>query len=111
MRMPTAGEMRTQVAYQERVLGTPTELGDQAATWCDVLTLYARVISLTGNELFKASQIHAEVTVEVAHWYNPRVSPVGRFVIGNRYIYPLSVNGDLYNRFQVSLCKERIGDG
>ena len=111
MKFPEAGSMRTMVEYQQQVRGTPTELGDQISSWLTVTTVAARVISLSGNELVRASQVHAEATVEVTVWYSDLFSPVGRFKIGNRSLYPLSVNSDQLNRFQVCLCKERIGDG
>ena len=108
MKTPRAGKMRNRVTYQTRVLGAPNELGEQKAIWSNVATVYAEVISMTGSELYRAKQIHAEATIQITVRYDSRYSPAGRFLIGAREIYPLSVNGDQLNRFQTCLCKEQL---
>jgi len=108
MKTPRAGKMRNRVTYQTRVLGVANDLGEQKVSWTNVATVWAEVISMNGTELFRAMQVHAEATIQITVRYDIRYSPAGRFLIGSREVYPLSVNGDPLNRFQTCLCKEQV---
>lgn len=106
--MIDAGKLRTKITYQEKTAGTPSEYGDAAEVWTDVCDMFADVQVMSGNKLFQAKQIHAEATAQITIHYNANILPSGRFAIGTRYLYPISVSADPLNRFQTCLCRERV---
>ena len=105
-----AGDLRQRIRYQVKAEGVPSPYGDAAEQWADAGFLWAEVVSLTGEELLEAHEIHAEVSIRVTVRYNPLVNTIGRFIYNGRIIHPLSVNGDPLNRVMVCMCREHIGE-
>lgn len=108
MHLIPAGRMRHQVTIQKPVQAAPDSFGGVAETFHNEAIVWAEVLSLGGNELWRAHEVHAEAESQVTLWYYPGLSPQHRFKFGTRYLNILSITSDPANRQQVCICKERI---
>ncbi len=104
------GQLRHRVAIQQPAL-TDSAYGQPKPTWNTVATQWARITSLSGQELVNAQQHHAETTHAVEMRFNPDISidPTYRLQYGTRNFNALSVIDVQERRIKtVVLCVEQV---
>jgi SPP1 family predicted phage head-tail adaptor len=110
-----AGDLRHRVKLQA-ASSTATAYGGNPnpTSFADVVTRYASIEPMHGNELFQAQQVHAAVTHKITLRYDPEVavvSPRHRFVMaestGRVYEVDMVANIDERNATIEVLATER----
>jgi SPP1 family predicted phage head-tail adaptor len=103
-----AGDLRHRVTLQSPTV-TQNDLGEDTTTWPEAGTFWAAVNPLSGNELFRAKQVNAEVTHEIEMRWTPLVTPANRIKFGTRIFEILSaINVEERNKKLLLSCKEHI---
>jgi SPP1 family predicted phage head-tail adaptor len=102
------GRLRHSIEFQE-----PNETQDNSGfpvpAWPLFAASRASVEPLTGNELFQARQLHAEVTHKVIARYVAGIVPTHRIVFGSRAFDILSIrNIEERNLLLEIMAKERV---
>ena len=114
--MIRAGDLRRRITIQQRS-ATQDGYGQQAVTWSNVLTTWAHIESLSGNQLNKAQSIYNEVTHKVTMRWQAALNDVKavgsyRIMYGTRiFDIGADLNFDERNRVLELLCKEGLSDG
>lgn len=76
-----AGRLDRQIVIQ-KATSTQNSYGEQAMGWSNLVTLWARVNPLAGNELFRAQQIRAEIDTEFTLRHTTLIHPDMTIVYG-----------------------------
>ena len=83
--------------------------GETSETWVPFAEVNVQVDDLTGAELERANQIHADATSIVRMRKLTGFDPTMRFVHGSRTLHPVAVIGDeTGSRVQEVLCREEV---
>lgn len=105
-----ATDLRHKVRLEQPVAATADSYGDREPdTWSLVAEVFAKVERLSGNEAFRAAQVHPEVNSQVTIRYRTDVSPAWRVKHGTSELYIVAVIPDAREREQcVLLCREVV---
>lgn len=83
--------------------------GEMVPTWADALTRYCSINPLSGQELFAAQQVQAEVTHKIKMRYTAGLTPKMRLVYAGRVFNFLNIlNTDEENYELTILAKEEV---
>lgn len=82
--MTRAGRLRRRVTIEQKTAGSPDAAGERTDTWSEFATRYARVVPLTGRELYTAQQTYAEATHRIEIRYTAGITPKMRATLGSR---------------------------
>jgi SPP1 family predicted phage head-tail adaptor len=78
------GSLRHRVTVQ-RCTKTQDSYGQDVLTWADLLTMWAQVRAMTGNEVEAAKQTAAEARFKIRSWWPPvTIQREDRIVWGTR---------------------------
>ena len=114
--MIRAGDLRRRITIQQRST-TQDGFGQQAVTWTDLLTTWAHIESLSGNQLNKAQSIYSEVTHKITVRWQLALNDIKvvgsyRILYGTRiFDVGADMNVDERNRVIELLSKEGLNDG
>ena len=101
-----AGKLRSRVTIQA-TSGAEDDRGGTAAGWTALVTVWANVAPMSGNEAFAAFKQNPEVTSVVTIRYRTGVTPANRIVVGSRVLDITSVIDVEERRHWLQLgCKE-----
>ena len=103
-----AGKLRHRVTIQASALSAADAYGEQTQVWSDVVTVWAEVRTLDGNESWKIKQSQPEASVSVRIRYYADMTSEHRIKFGDRYLYPLSVVPDVLKREMRLVCREQL---
>ena len=104
-----AGTLRHRVTIQSATASTGSAYGERADSWSDVATVHASVVTLSGAEAERASQVHPTASVQVDMRYRSDVTTAHRLQHGSRYLYPVAVIPDERESERVTLmCREEV---
>jgi SPP1 family predicted phage head-tail adaptor len=108
-----AGKLRQRITIQTRGT-TQNAMGQPSSTWNDTLTVYARVVSVSGKEEFKGQQFNPEVTHQItirSSTAAEAITPLQRISTNGRILDIISVNfGERRIDPIMITCKERVLD-
>jgi SPP1 family predicted phage head-tail adaptor len=111
--MNPAGKRRQRVTFQVRAAGQGS-MGQPVNTWTDVLTVYARVVSVSGKEEFKGQQFNPEITHQVTiinSTSTDQLTPMHRISVGGKILDIQAINvGERRLDPIVITCKERVAN-
>lgn len=102
-----AGLLRDKVTLQQPVGETRNDCNEIVAIYESAGTTWARIEPLTGNELFKAKTINAEMSYRVSMRYRSDIKTTWRIVDGTRTLEILSIADRNNRHVELELsCKE-----
>ena len=100
------GALRHQVTIQERST-TQDEWGTPEDTWTDVVTVWASIQGLRGDESARAQQIGSQATSKIVIRYYAGITTSNRIKFGDRYFDIEHIDNVLEkNETLVMMCKE-----
>lgn len=103
-----AGGYRNYITIQS-VTYTPQSDGSTAETWATQISLWAKIMPLTGREYYSAQQTQAEMTHNFYARYTPSVTPSNRISWNSRIFDILDVvNVEERGVEMILRCKERL---
>jgi SPP1 family predicted phage head-tail adaptor len=107
-----AGKLRTVIQIQARDDGQDAA-GQPLDSFSTIWTVWARVVSVAGNEDFKGVQFSPEVSHQVTIRWMPGVTPLHRIVTDSDQILDIITVNYGERRIDPILmtCKERISQG
>lgn len=109
-----AGELRHRVTIQHFVTGSPqqTSSGAPDGAWATYLTVYGKVVALSGRALFVAQQHDSEVTHRIDIRYRSGVTDQMRVLFSGLYFYISWIDSVEFRNAELYLyCKQGIVDG
>ena len=113
LRPTNPGELRQQIQLQQPPTTGQDSFGALPATndsdWTTVATVWAKISTMTGRELYQAQRIAAEASHKVIIRYYPGVSDSWRVLFGTRkFDINAVLNLDERNAEMHLLCKESL---
>ena len=103
-----AGRLRHPIEIQYDN-GAQDSYGQWVPSWTKLVDWHGSIEPLSGNELWRAQQVQAEVTHRIRIRYRASITPRNRIVFGTRNFDILAVlNHDEKNRELELLCKEVV---
>lgn len=103
-----AGRLRHQVTIQEKVV-VQNDYGEEEITWSDVVTLWASIEPLRGQEFTQYRREGAELTTRIVTRHYPGIVPEMRATEGAHAWDILSViNVDERDRELHLMCRELV---
>ena len=104
-----AGRLDKRITIQRATEGTADDYNQTALSWAAVATRWASIKPLSGQELFLAQQVNAQVTHEVRMRWLDGVTPKDRISYSGRTLNIQSVaNTNEHGVEAVLLCKEEL---
>lgn len=104
-----AGLLRHRITVQQVSSTGTNAYGETSEVWVPFKEINAQVDDLTGVELERANQVHADATAIVRMRRLEGFDPTMRFVHGSRILNPVAVVGDeTGQRTQEVLCREEV---
>lgn len=104
-----AGLLRHRVTVQEVSSTGVNAYNEPTEAWVPFAEVYAQVDDLTGNELQRANQVHADATALVRMRRLEGFTPDMRIVHGSRTLNPVAIIGDeTGQRTHDILCSEEV---
>lgn len=82
--MVRAGRLRDRVTIEEKTDGDPDAKGTRSPSWSAFATRWARIVPLTGREMYTADQVYAEATHRIELRYLADITPAMRVTFGSR---------------------------
>lgn len=102
------GKLRHRIVIQAQ-RNRQSEYGAVVAEWHNLHSVWAEVKPISGRELFAASQIHSEATIQIWLRYIPDIDYTMRIKFGGRLFEIVSIqNWRELNRSILLHCKELI---
>jgi SPP1 family predicted phage head-tail adaptor len=86
-----AGDLNRRVSFEERLGSKRDTAGQVADQWRHVVTCWAHIEQLSGNELVIAQAINTEITHKVTVRYRTNLTTAMRCVYGSRQFNVLSI--------------------
>jgi len=103
-----AGQLRQRVTIQQKPTVTRDGFGAEAPGWSTLVTLWAKVETLTGREFVEQARAGAELTHKVTVRYYAMIAPTMRVAWGSRILEIAGVLHDDHQREMTLLCNEAV---
>lgn len=104
-------ELTHRVTLQSRSV-TQDALGQEAASWADVVTVWAQAQPLRGREFFAAGQTQSEVTTRFLIRWRSDVVPTMRVIWrGEPYDIDAAIDVDGARQVLELMCRAGVRDG
>lgn len=103
------GRLRHRITFQELSKSEKNYYGELICEWLDIITVWAEIKPVSGNQFFAAKQINSEISHNVYIRYRTDLKPSMRIKFKNRIfeiLYVMNVNEN--NRMMQIYCKELI---
>jgi len=102
------GKLRHRVTI-ETATESLDSYGHPDPTWTSAVVVWASIEPLAGNELLRAQEVNAEISIRIRIRYHASVTPRARLKFGSRYFEILSVaNLEERGREMELLCREAV---
>lgn len=85
-----AGEMNRRITIQAKTV-TYNTYNEPIASWTDIETIWAQVLTSGGGEFYAAQKLHAETSAVFKVRYTSRINVNQRIKFGNRYFDILNI--------------------
>jgi SPP1 family predicted phage head-tail adaptor len=111
-RLPiAAADLSQRITLQQRSVGQDS-LGQEATTWVDLATVWARAEPLRGREYFAAGQVQTPVDARFTIRHRAGVTPAMRLLHGAQAYDIISViDVDSAGHTLELMCVTGVGDG